>query len=89
MNLHSRYLDSQLSMEDQKSEIHLDVKVNDRNILETWTDRETGTYHKGQRGSRSCFLIIWLIVIFNVLCCLQYASFYDFNILPKVFGESL
>lgn len=89
MDLLGRYLDSQKSMKDQKSETHLEVKVNDRNILETQTDRQTGSYHKGQRGSRSCFLIIWLIVIFNVLCCLQYASFYGFNILPEVFGESL
>lgn len=78
MDLLGRYLDSQQSMEDQKSETHLEVKVNDRNILETQTDRQTDTYYKGQRGSRSCFLFIWLIVIFNVLCCLQYASFYGF-----------
>lgn len=43
MNLHGGYLDSQLSMEDQESEIHLDVKVNDRNILETRTDRQAHT----------------------------------------------
>lgn len=39
MNLHGDYLNSQLSMEDQESEIHLEVKANDRNILETRTDR--------------------------------------------------